>query len=143
MRPNSAKGPRTGRKKPRNRLRNAEKYRHLKYQPTTAPLQRWLCRPSLAALDAHESGRLPPNEADAHFDEFNEQRIRIYGYLAMIAPQAVMDAQDKLIDNLLLVAHGNAKYEWEKVRENALAMLNAVRIDVGIDKSPISYNGEL
>mgnify|MGYP007039732233 CR=1 FL=1 len=27
--------------------------------------------------------------------------------------------------------------------ENALAMLNAVRIDVGIDKSPISYNGEL
>jgi hypothetical protein len=97
----------------------------------------------LAALDAHESGRLPPNEADARFDEFNEQRIRIYGYLAMIAPQAVMDAQDKLIDNLLLVAHGNAKYEWEKVRENALAMLNAVRIDVGIDKSPISYNGEL
>ena len=97
----------------------------------------------LAALDAHESGRLPPNEAGARFDEFNEQRIRIYGYLAMIAPQGVMDAQDKLIDNLLLVAHGNAEYQWEEVRANALALLNAVRIDVGIDKSPISYNGKL
>lgn len=53
----------------------------------------------LAALDAHESGRLQPQEANAHFDEFNEQRIKIYGYLAMIAPQAVMDAQDNLIDS--------------------------------------------
>ncbi|MEJ8680107.1 hypothetical protein P0C22_16350 [Plesiomonas shigelloides] len=97
----------------------------------------------LSALDAHESGRLQPNEAGARFDEFNEQRIRIYGYLAMIAPQEVMDAQDELIDNLLLVANGGAKYDWKKVRENALALLNAVRIDVGIDKSPIFYNGDL
>ena len=97
----------------------------------------------LSALDAHESGRLKPNEAGARFDEFNEQRIRIYGYLAMIAPQAVMDAQDALIDNLLLVANGNAKYEWEKVRANALGLLNAIRVDIGIDKSPISYNGAL
>jgi len=97
----------------------------------------------LSALDAHESGRLQANEANARFDEFNEQRIRIYGYLAMIAPQAVMDAQDELIDNLLLVAHGNAEYKWEKVRANALALLNAIRIDIGIDKSPIFYNGAL
>ena len=97
----------------------------------------------LATLDAHESGRLQANEAGARYDEFNEQRIKIYGYLAMIAPQAVMDAQDKLIDSLLLVTNGNEKYEWNKVRANALALLNAVRIDIGIDKSPISYNGAL
>ncbi|MGK4473067.1 hypothetical protein [Aeromonas molluscorum] len=95
----------------------------------------------LSSLDAYESGRLQANEAGARFDEFNEQRLRIYGYLAMIAPQSVMDAQDALIDNLLTVANGGAEYKWEIVRENALALLNAIRIDVGIDKSPISYNG--
>lgn len=97
----------------------------------------------LAVLDAHLAGRLPSDEAGARLHEFNEQRIRIYGYLAMIAPQDVMDAQDKLIDNLLLVANGGAVYEWGQVRDNALALLNAIRVDVGIDKSPITYNGEL
>lgn len=97
----------------------------------------------LASLDSHESGRLVANEAGARFDEFNEQRIRVYGYLAMLAPQSVMDAQDGLIDHLLQIAHGAVAYEWAEVRVKALCMLNAIRDDVGIDKSPITYNGEL
>ena len=97
----------------------------------------------LASLDSHESGRLVVNEAGARFDEFNEQRMRVYGYLAMLAPQSVMDAQDELIDHLLQIAHGGVTYEWATVREKALCLLNAVRDDVGIDKNPISYNGQL
>jgi len=95
----------------------------------------------LASLDSHESGRLVANEAGARFDEFNEQRMRVYGYLAMLAPQSVMDAQDELMDHLLEISHGEAAYEWANVREKALGLLNAVRDDIGIDKSPISYNG--
>ena len=48
----------------------------------------------LATLDAFEGGRLNADDTAARFDEFNEQRIRVYGYLAMLAPQSVMDAQD-------------------------------------------------
>jgi len=97
----------------------------------------------LGALDAHYRQSLPQPEAWARFDQFNEERIKVYGYLAMLAPQAVMDAQDRLVDNLLLVANGNAVYEWRVVREHALMMLNAVRDDIGIADSPISYNGNL
>ena len=97
----------------------------------------------LSSLDAFELGRLQPNEAGARFDEFNEQRIKIYGYLAMIAPQPVMDAHDVLFDDLLSIAGGHAEYKWEVVREHALSLLNAIRIDIGIDKSHISYNGAL
>lgn len=97
----------------------------------------------LAALDAHYRQRLPQPEAWARFDKFNEERMKVYGYLAMLAPQAVMDAQDRLIDNLLLVANGNATYEWHVVRENALMMLNAIRDDIGIGDNPIRYNGDL
>jgi len=97
----------------------------------------------LAALDAHYRQRLPQPEAWARFDQFNEERMKVYGYLAMLAPQTVMDAQDRLIDNLLLVANGNAIYEWHVVRENALMMLNAIRDDIGIGDNPIRYNGDL
>jgi hypothetical protein len=61
----------------------------------------------------------------------------------MLAPQAVMDAQDALIDYLLLVVNGNAKHEWPRVRALALTLLNEIRRDIGIDTSAIQYKGEL
>ena len=97
----------------------------------------------LSSFDAHQMGRLQSNEAGSRFDEFNEQRMRVYGYLAMLAPQSVMDAQDRLMDHLLNVAHGSEKYEWPKVRELAIELLNEIRNDVGIDKSRIEYRGKL
>ncbi|WP_231139262.1 hypothetical protein [Pseudomonas fluorescens] len=97
----------------------------------------------LAALDPHESGRLATAEAGARYDEFNEQRIRVYGYLAILAPQSFMDAQDDLIDRLLKITNGKAEYEWVKIREKALVMLNVVRADIGINDTPIAYRGDL
>lgn len=72
----------------------------------------------------------------------NRQRLKVYGNLALLAPQAVMDTQDDLMDHLLLIANGNMPYEWVKVRELAIALLNEVRKDVGIDISPIEYRGQ-
>jgi hypothetical protein len=69
--------------------------------------------------------------------------MRVYGYLAMVAPQAVMDAQDALMDKILLIAQGKEKYIWAEIRELALALLNELRRDIAIDKSLISYNGKL
>lgn len=95
----------------------------------------------LADLDrAH---RLSPEQAAVAVDTFNRERIRLYGYLGMLAPQPVMDAQDALIDYLLLIVHGNTVYEWAKVRELALKLVNEVRKDIGIDESPIEYRGNL
>lgn len=98
---------------------------------------------ALAYLDAFQMGRLPPDEAVRHFDNFNEQRIRLYGYMAMFAPQTVMNAQDKLIDHLLCIYNEQKPYVWAEVRDLALALINEVRRDVGIDKTDISYNGVL
>jgi len=97
----------------------------------------------LAAFDSRSNGNLEGAAAVARYDEFNEQRIKVYGYLAMVAPQSVMDAQDSLVDHLLMIAHGNAAYEWRIVREKALVMINTVREDIGIGRDPITYNGTL
>jgi hypothetical protein len=69
--------------------------------------------------------------------------MRVYGYLGMVAPQTVMDAQDKLIDHILRIANGQILYKWEEVRFYALALINEIRKDIVIDKNPISYNGIL
>jgi hypothetical protein len=94
----------------------------------------------LAKFDAQSMNRLPPDQAVQHFDHFNEQRMRLYGYMAMFAPQAVLDAQDDMMGLLLKIAHGHQAYEWALVREKALALINEVRKDVGIDQGPIHFN---
>lgn len=47
------------------------------------------------------------------------------------------------MDYLLKISNKDAEYEWERVREMALAALNAIRADIGINDNPITYNGEL
>ncbi|MGR2665827.1 hypothetical protein [Vibrio campbellii] len=75
-------------------------------------------------------------------EQFETERLKIYGYLAMIAPQEVMDANDVFIDQLLAVVFDGKSVSWEVIRSKALNLTNAMRKDIGIDKSQVSYNGE-
>jgi hypothetical protein len=54
-----------------------------------------------------------------------------------------MDAQDALMEKIILVSQGKEKYEWIVIRTLALALMNEIRKDIAIDKSPISYNGSM
>jgi hypothetical protein len=72
---------------------------------------------------------------------FETERLRVYAYLAMHAPQSVMDAHDAVMDlTLALVADGKPT-TWPQVRELSLRFLNEVREDIGINKAPVAYNG--
>ncbi len=97
----------------------------------------------LASFDAIDKSGASNEEFTLQLQSFNEQRIRLYGYMAMFAPQVVMDAQDALTDHLLLVVQKKAPYVWSEVRALALILINEIRRDVGIDKSSIVYKGPL
>ncbi|EHU9469880.1 hypothetical protein ACTNIH_004742 [Vibrio parahaemolyticus] len=97
----------------------------------------------LSTFDAWHEREISAKESQQAFQSFNRNRIKLYGYIGMLAPQNVMDAQDRLIDHLLLVHHQNAPYDWREVRKLAIALINEVRKDMGIDTNPISYNGVL
>ncbi|KPZ72331.1 hypothetical protein AN944_01109 [Shewanella sp. P1-14-1] len=75
-------------------------------------------------------------------EQFESERLKIYGYLAMIAPQEVMDANDAFIDQLVALVFDGQFVKWEVIRFKALNLTNAMRKDIGIDKSVISYNGD-
>lgn len=83
-----------------------------------------------------------PISAD-RFSELNRARIRVYGYIGMMAPQDIMDKQDQLFDYLIKVAKGNESYVWSTVRVYVLALMNEIRKDIGIDASAIVYKGVL
>ncbi|WP_120512050.1 hypothetical protein [Photobacterium salinisoli] len=56
--------------------------------------------------------QLSPEEAE----QFETERLKIYGYLAMIAPQEVMDANDAFIDQLLALIFDGQFVKWEVIR---------------------------
>jgi len=74
-------------------------------------------------------------------EKFYVTRLRAYGYLAMLAPQSVMDQFDILIDNLLDILVAGKKIPWSEIRKMALNLLNAAREDIGLSDLPIQYNG--
>ncbi|EGQ8244527.1 hypothetical protein ACUT8K_004643 [Vibrio parahaemolyticus] len=81
--------------------------------------------------------KLTPEECE----QFEIERLRIYGYLAMLAPQDVMDANDHLTDLLLALIYDGESTSWLEVRSRALVLTNAMRKDIGLDKSDVNYNG--
>ncbi|MEK6805267.1 MAG: hypothetical protein AABY95_01285 [Pseudomonadota bacterium] len=97
----------------------------------------------LADFDRHSRQALPPDQAAQSLDRFNRGRMKAYGYLAMLAPQTVMDAADVLFDDLMLVSNGTLRYEWPRIRAHILRLLNSVRADIGFDATPIEYKGVL
>lgn len=82
-----------------------------------------------------------PSVPEDILERFLMQRLQAYGYLAMLAPQNVMDRFDSLMDLILDVLYDNKVPTWTEVREQAIALLNAMRNDLGLDGGTIEYRG--
>jgi len=95
----------------------------------------------VSTLEKFQAGRLDEVEGKSALDRFYKSRLQLYGYLGMLAPQPVMDAQDGMMEFLLEVINGERPPDWAVMRSRALRLLNAIRLDIGIDKSAIEYRG--
>lgn len=71
----------------------------------------------------------------------NKQRIRIFGYMSLVAPQSVLDTFADLETYLLEVAEGSTPYAWEKARELSVKLLNEMRGDLALEAGKIAYTG--
>jgi hypothetical protein len=74
--------------------------------------------------------------------EFEKARLRLYGYLGMLAPQNVMDAHDRLMDLLFDIVYDGRVAEWTEIRALAIAMINEIRRDIDASALPIEYTGK-
>jgi len=81
--------------------------------------------------------------SDEEYNKFYRNWMKGYGYLAMLAPQSVMDAYDKLSDHLIQIAAGDVSSKWVEIRKLVFGVINEIRKDVGINKREIKYKGIL
>lgn len=76
---------------------------------------------------------------------FNRSRLKIYGFLALVAPQTVMDAHDELIDFIMEILEGKHKYDsttFIEIRNKALCLVNCIRSDLELAEGKIKYQGK-
>lgn len=78
---------------------------------------------------------------DEKIKAFDKLRMKTFGYLGMLAPQDVMDAHEELIERVIETLEGSREFNWQEIREKVLLLLNAARVDIGLNPSPIVYNG--
>jgi len=97
----------------------------------------------LADISALAGGLPGARPFEQAFAEFDATRIRAYGHMAMVAPQAVMDAYDEMVEYFIRVRSGAEEQDWFKARNLALSWINAARMDIGVDPTSISYRGAL
>lgn len=97
----------------------------------------------LGDFDRMKSAEFDLSESIDNWDGFNRSRMKTWGYLAMLAPQPVMDAFDNMLDLLINITTGSKSYDWPEVRQLIIALINEIRKDIAIDSQPIEYRGEL
>lgn len=73
--------------------------------------------------------------------DFDRLRMKSYGYISMLAPQSVIDAHEDLVEIVFDILEKKQEFDWVKIRVRCLALLNAVRIDLGLNSEPVVYNG--
>ena len=97
----------------------------------------------LADMNMIQVGQKPDEN---FYDRFNRGRLKAHGHLAMLAPQEVMDAYDALIDEIFFILERNppnkVQEDWKEIRRLVYILLNAIRKDIGIDKSEVAYRGK-
>ena len=100
----------------------------------------------IAAMVAEIRGGapVPQEERVARHIALYKDRLRTWGYLAMVAPQTVMDRHDRMIDYLVPAHDRDAPFDFaNRFRPLAIQWLNAVRADLDIDPTPIAHSGDV
>jgi len=91
----------------------------------------------LNALHLNLPGARPFLES---FAEFESARFEVYGRMALVAPQSVMNAYDELVVMFLDNALKGTTPDWARTRELALGWINAARQDIGVVITEIGYS---
>ena len=94
----------------------------------------------LRELDAVASSKQESVSAEVEHS-FALNRNKAYGYISLVSCQEVMDRYNDMIDFFIPVLYENKEATWKEMREKADKMLNAMRIDLGINEGEVVYRG--
>ncbi len=91
----------------------------------------------LEAVTTSKQSTINPNIEHA----FALNRNKAYGYIVLVSSQEVMDNYNEMIDFFIPIIYEGKKSTWEDMRIKSDAMLNSMRVDLGIQDSKVIYRG--
>lgn len=96
----------------------------------------------MAKISSHSNRMIDAVVLQRAFIDFDSSRIMNYGHMILFAPQNVIDAYDALVEYFLECAIEGKQFSWKDARSMSLNFINAARLDIGINPSPVQYNGK-
>lgn len=96
----------------------------------------------LREIEAIETGKQSAINPDVEH-QLSLDRNKIYGNIALVSNQEVMDRYNELLDYLICHLYQDQEFKWEDMRTKADALLNSMRKDLGVDDGAVIYRGEL
>ena len=72
---------------------------------------------------------------------FALNRNKPYGYISLVPCQDVLDKYNDMIDFFIPLLYEGKQASWFEMRSKADLMLNAMRIDLGINEGQVVYRG--
>ena len=72
---------------------------------------------------------------------FALNRNKAYGYISLVSCQDVLDKYNDMIDFFIPLLYEGKQASWFEMRSKADLMLNAMRIDLGINEGQVVYRG--
>lgn len=94
----------------------------------------------LRDLEAVTIGKQPALSEEVEHS-FSLNRTKAYGYIALVSSQNVLDKYNYLIDYFIPIVYEGQAGSWIEMREKADEMLNAMRLDLGINEEEVMYRG--
>lgn len=72
---------------------------------------------------------------------FALNRNKAFGYISLVSCQDVLDKYNEMIDFFISIIYDGVDATWEEMREKAVSMLNAMRLDLDIHEGDVLYQG--
>lgn len=94
----------------------------------------------LRELEAISSSKQESVNSEVEY-AFALNRNKAYGYISLVSCQEVLDRYNDMIDFFIPLIYEGEQATWEEMRDKADLMLNAMRIDLGINEGEIIYRG--
>jgi hypothetical protein len=91
----------------------------------------------LGAVSTSKQGSINPDVEHS----FSLCRNKAYGYISLVSTQEVMNKYNDMIDFFIPIMYEGESASWKEMREKADALLNAMRLDLGIKEGNIVYRG--
>ena len=96
---------------------------------------------ALADLDYFDRHGWHEEKVNESKHEFNLNRLKNRGYMAMLSSPIVVKNFDSLVDEIFSAYNKEKEYCWETIRDLSIPIIDSLREDIALSEGEVRYSG--